>query len=317
MIKIRIRRYISSLHAADGVTIVFLAFLSLINLIFASRITVWWNIILVNIAVSGIIMLVSYHSHNEHRLLQFIHRWYIIVIIIFVFKEIYFMNRAIHFGRDYDIFLIAIDHAIFGADPTQWMMRLANPVLTEILQIAYASYYFLMIFLGYELYREKRHHDFSFALFCIIYGFYLSYLGYLTLPSVGPRFTLHDFHMLSTELPGLWFTEILRTGLNLGESIPMNAVNPIDFVQRDVFPSGHTQMTLITMYLSLHYRIRFRWVVIVIGSLLVISTVYLRYHYVVDLFAGAVFAVFTLWTAPKLSTWWNTTRNHINHSKNN
>jgi membrane-associated phospholipid phosphatase len=305
------RRYISTLYAGDSVTIIFLTFLSIINIIFCTRIAEWWTIIIINTAVSAAIIWVTYQSHRQVRFLQFFHSWYVIVIIIFVFKEIYFMNRAIHFWRDYDAILIAIDHAMFGCNPTQWMFQFAHPVVTEILQITYASYYFLMMFVGYELYREHRLKEFSFACFCIFYGFYLSYIGYLMLPSVGPRFTLHDFQLLNTELPGIWLTELIRTGLNIGESIPSHIPNPIDFVQRDVFPSGHTQMTLITMYLALHYRIRFKGIVFTVGSLLIVSTVYLRYHYVIDLLAGAIFMVFTLWTAPKLFLWWDKVRERM------
>lgn len=308
MTQTQLRRYTSSLYAGDSVTIFFLTFLSCINIIFASRIVEWWILIIINIFVSAAIIWIAYHSHRQVRLLQFFHGWYAVLILILVFKEIYFMNRAIHLGRDYDAMLISIDHAMFGVNPTQWLMSFAHPVITEILQIAYASYYFLLIFLGYELYRERRFLEFSFALFCIFYGFYLSYLGYLTLPSVGSRFTLHDFQSLNVELPGIWLTEFLRGCINLGESIPSHVHNPVDYVQRDVFPSGHTQLTLVVMYLSLHYRIRFRWVVIVMGSLLIISTVYLRYHYVIDLIAGALLMIFTIWSAPKLFNWWNKLR---------
>jgi membrane-associated phospholipid phosphatase len=38
--------------------------------------------------------------------------------------------------------------------------------------------------------------------------------------------------------------------------------------------------------------------------LLIVSTIYLRYHYVVDLLAGAMLAWFTLWTGDKLEVWW-------------
>ncbi len=310
-----IRRHISCLYAGDSVTLLFLTFLSFINIIFASRISEWWILILINTFFSVAIIWIAYHSQRQVRLLQFFHGWYAVIIILLVFKEIYFMNRAIHLGRDYDAILILIDHAMFGVHPTQWLMRFAYPVITEILQIAYASYYFLFIFLGYELYRERRYAEFSFALFCIFYGFYLSYLGYLTLPSVGPRFTLHDFLSLNIELPGIWLTDFLRSSINLGESIPLHVPNPVDFVQRDVFPSGHTQMTLVVMYLAIHYRIRFRWAVMVIGSLLIISTVYLRYHYVIDLIAGALLMIFTIWTAPKLFAWWNRVREDKNQGE--
>ena len=36
------------------------------------------------------------------------------------------------------------------------------------------------------------------------------------------------------------------------------------------------------------------------GTLLIIATVYERYHYVVDLLGGAVFFLFCIWTAPAL-----------------
>jgi membrane-associated phospholipid phosphatase len=37
---------------------------------------------------------------------------------------------------------------------------------------------------------------------------------------------------------------------------------------------------------------------------LILSTVYLRYHYVIDLFVGAAFAVGCLWIGPRLHRWW-------------
>ena len=304
----QIRHTRSLLTAGDALTILFLALLSCINLIFLGRIPQWWILILVNAAVVACIVWLAVHAAGPSRMIRFIHSWYAVLIIIFVFKEIYFMNRAIHFNRDYDPLLIAADRALFGVNPTWWLDSFAFPLLTEILQLAYASYYFLMIFLGYELYREHRMKDFSFAVFCIFYGFYLSYLGYLMLPSIGPRFTLHDFQTMNTDLPGLWLTPFIREAINFGESIPLHTTNAVDFVQRDVFPSGHTQMTLIVMYLAVRYRIRFRMPLIAIGTLLIISTVYLRYHYVVDLIAGALFMLFTIWTAPKLFSWWNDNR---------
>ena len=46
-----------------------------------------------------------------------------------------------------------------------------------------------------------------------------------------------------------------------------------------------------------------RWVVTVVGILLIIATVYQRYHYVVDLLAGAVFMLLCVWSAPRLNRW--------------
>jgi len=230
-------------------------------------------------------------------------RWYCYFIIIFVFKEIYLMIRPIH-PIDYDQLFISIDQWMFGVNPTEWMARFANPVLTEILQIAYFSYYILFIVLGVELYRRFAIEDFDKAAFLIVYGFYLSYLGYFALPGVGPRFTLHDFSLHGTELPGIFLTDYLRAIINAGESIPQTHPNPVEVVQRDVFPSGHTQLTLIVMTLGLRYKLKARWFLLLFGSLLIVATIYLRYHYVIDLVAGALLAWFTIWSGDRLEAWW-------------
>jgi membrane-associated phospholipid phosphatase len=41
-----------------------------------------------------------------------------------------------------------------------------------------------------------------------------------------------------------------------------------------------------------------------LGSLLIFATVYLRYHYVVDLIGGFLFAVFSLWSGKIIFNWW-------------
>ena len=73
--------------------------------------------------------------------------------------------------------------------------------------------------------------------------------------------------------------------------------------QRDVFPSGHTMMTLVLLYLSARYHVRMRWFIYITGFLLIVATVYLRYHYVVDILAGAAFMVFCVSTCPYLYAW--------------
>jgi len=93
--------------------------------------------------------------------------------------------------------------------------------------------------------------------------------------------------------------------VNAGESIPTGVPNDVALAltQRDVFPSGHTMMTLVLIYYAWRYRERVRWFVTVTGVLLIVATVYQRYHYVVDLIAGALFMVFCVWSAPRLNRW--------------
>jgi membrane-associated phospholipid phosphatase len=290
------------LRPVDMLVIVFTSFLSVLGIFLSVTTPIILVLVPINLLLGFIVIWVRRNS-SVSPISQRIHDWYAVPIIFLIFKEVYVVIQA--FGRpDWDNILIAADRALFRTDPTIWCSQFATPVLTELMQIAYTSYYFIMIITGIELYRRSERRVFHLALFSIVYGFSLSYLGYILFPAVGPRFTLHDFKMIDAELPGLWLTTFLRDFINAGESISKDALNPIAIAQRDVFPSGHTQMTLISLYFAFRYRIRSRFVLLIFGSLLILSTVYLRYHYVVDVIGGVVFMWFTIWSAPKLFNWW-------------
>ncbi|MEP0823818.1 MAG: phosphatase PAP2 family protein [Ignavibacterium sp.] len=299
------KRALAAFSPADVVTIGFLLFLTTLNLVFHTRVEVWLELCLINGTVAaGIVLLAQGAEKRQTKLLIGLHRWYLYPAVLLIFKELYFMIRPIH-PIDYDDLLIAIDRWLFGTDPTVWLARFAHPVVTEILQIAYWSYYLLFIILGVEIYRRHTLKSFDKAGFLIVYGFYLSYIGYFLVPAVGPRFTLHDFALMDQELPGLLLAVPLRDFINAAESIPTGVPNPADYVQRDVFPSGHTQLSLIVVYLAFHFRLRSRWLLTVLTVLLILGTVYLRYHYVIDVIAGGVFFLFTVWSGHHLELKWS------------
>ncbi len=299
-----IPRELRYLRPVDALIVAFTALLSLIILVFHSLIGDWTLMLSMNVlACVGLAALARVAGSGGGAFYRAIHDWYPAPTIFLLFKEVYIIIQSLH-RPDWDPLLIDIDHAVFGVHPTVWLARFSSPPLTELLEIAYASYYFIMLAAGIELYLRHERQKFSTLLFIILYGFALSYLGYLIFPAVGPRFTLHDFTALNTDLPGLYFTDPIREFLNAGESIPTHAANAIALAQRDAFPSGHTQMTLLTLYYAHRYRLRSRAILAVFGILLIISTVYLRYHYVVDVAGGVVFTLLTLWTGPKLFAWW-------------
>ncbi|MGH2566717.1 MAG: phosphatase PAP2 family protein [Bacteroidota bacterium] len=298
------RKLLFPLNPADAVTIAFLIFLTALNIIFSSRVAQWPLFVPLNLLAIVLIFMLAHQADRKRTpLLMQVHRWYLYGAVLLVFKELYFMVRPIH-PVDYDTLLIAIDHWMFGVHPTEWLARFAHPLVTEILQVGYSSYYLLFFIVGVDVYRKHSWKEFDTTVFFVVYGFYLSYLGYFLLPAVGPRFTLHSFELLSRELPGLFLTEPLRAFVNWGESIPADLPNPVQYVQRDVFPSGHTQLSLIILYSAFHYRVRTRWLLTTLATLLIIGTVYLRYHYVVDIIAGALFFGLTIWSGWHIISWW-------------
>jgi len=301
---VKAKEYVKHLKAFDLVIVVFYLILTLLQIIFYQRIDTWWLWIIINAGIIFTAFTLAYlETKFENKFWRSIHYWYVVPLTLITFKQIYFMVKPIRV-HDFDDLFIAIDRWVFGTDPTHFLHQFANPFLTEILQIIYSMFYLLPIILGLFLLRKKRYIAMDFAVFTVIYGFCLSYLGYFLLPGIGPRFTLHDFHTINVQLPGLLLTNFLRDLTNAGESIPTGTLSPAEYVQRDIFPSGHTMITLIIIYLSVRLKSRSRFFFVPVGSLLIFSTVYLWYHYVIDLIGGLVFMVIAVWSAKYIFNWW-------------
>jgi membrane-associated phospholipid phosphatase len=277
--------------------------LSLAGLVFQSRIANWLPLILADLAACFLVCIIAYADRDRgSRTLRWVHDWAAFALVVFTYKQVYFMVRPIHRWRDYDALLMAIDRWLFRVNPTEWLAGFANPCLTEVLQIAYSSFYLFFVAIGLELYLRKELSSFRHFSFTVIYGFFLSYLGYFFLPAVGPRFTLHNFSKIDSDLPGVFATPALRWFVNIWESIPAGVSNAVALAnaQRDVFPSGHTMMTIVAVTLAYRYDLKLRHWVCGVGILLIFATVYMRYHYVIDLIAGALLALLCLLTSRKV-----------------
>lgn len=300
----KVKSYIRHLKAFDVIVVIFYIILTVLHIIFHNRIETWGTWVVINVAIILFSSLLAYmESKHDNAFWNGLHYWYVVPITLLTFRQLYYMVNPIRV-IDYDYIFIEIDRWIFGTDPTHLLHQLSNPLLTELLQIIYGMFYLLPILLGLFLLRKKRFVAMDFAVFSIVYGFLLSYLGYFTLPGIGPRFTLHDFSTINEQLPGIFFTNFLRELVNVGESIPSGTLNPADVVQRDIFPSGHTMITLIVVFLSVRLKSRSRFFFVPVGSLLIFSTVYLWYHYVIDLAGGLAFMMFSVWSGKYIFNWW-------------
>lgn len=185
-----------------------------------------------------------------------------------------------HKGPLYDVWLRSIDARLIGENLSVRLEPLVRPIFTEALSfcymlfIPYLTFSMLWYFCG-ELPLLKR---FYLGLFSI-YG--VGLLGYILVPAAGPYIAMNqEFHLALTG--GLF------TRLNVGMvSFGSNHV--------DVFPSLHcaisTYMLLFDRWYK-HWRFRI-YALPCVG--LWISTIYLRYHYLIDVIAGFALAAIVLW----------------------
>jgi membrane-associated phospholipid phosphatase len=210
-----------------------------------------------------------------------------VITIIFTFSSLGALIAGIH-TTTCDARLIAIDLALFGVHPTVWLERFSNPLLTSLLQIAYISYYFIPVSLAVVLIARGKFGEFDEILFGILLCFYLSYIGYLLVPAIGPRYTLN--HLQTAGLHVYPFIENIQS-----------ALNALEKNKTDAFPSGHTAVSLMTLYYAWKEREKALFAgLIPLVTALIISTVYLRYHYVIDVIAGIALTGLTITLAPVL-----------------
>jgi membrane-associated phospholipid phosphatase len=288
---------------SDIITFGFIILLSIIDIIFLNKIKNWQLLLAVNALVVYFIWLIvkAYGqklkrgeiTNDKFSVLRLLRYWNPVILILYIFKQVYYI---IYYTKplDWDSTLISIDRWIFGTDPTVWIYHIANPWLTEFLQIIYIFYYIIIGIYAYELYSNKRFEGLEYAVFILLLGFYISYIGYMIFPAIGPRFHLHSFHDITTELPGIFLTKYLRWILDFGESIPAALPNPQDYAQRDAMPSAHTQIAVILAYLSHRIKSKSFYFYLPYCFLMMFSTIYLRYHYVIDIFAGIIAAIITI-----------------------
>lgn len=278
------------LRPADALTIFFASLLLLITLIFNSAIPKRNLLVLIYSLLLAAQFFVM-RFRDQTKLTRAVYDLlFPLISVIVIFDSLGWIVHYIN-PVDIDPILVEIDYRLFGNHPTVMLESIVNPLLTDILQLAYASYYFLPVVLGVMLLRNGQREEFNRSLFLVLLCFYLSYIGYIIWPALGPRFEIA--HLQTIELRGMFFADLIKDALNFLEGI-----------KRDAFPSGHTAIALTVLYLAFKYKRMLFWIYLPVVIMLIFSTVYCRYHYVVDVIAGMGLTLLTLFLGERYYNWW-------------
>ncbi|HEY6094115.1 MAG TPA: phosphatase PAP2 family protein [Gallionellaceae bacterium] len=180
----------------------------------------------------------------------------------------------------FDDQLLAIDRTLLGETPSVMLQHIATPWLTEVLSLCYIFFMPLLFFslLRYFFRQRELLGEFYSGLFTV-YG--LGFLGYLLVPAAGPWLAHADLFQLQ-----------LTGG-------PITALNSTMVVQGsnrvDVWPSLHCAVsTFILGFAWRHHRREFAYLLLPVAGLW-FSTLYLRYHYLIDVLCGFALATFALY----------------------
>lgn len=262
-----------TLDVSDSVHVIynlFIAAFSLFNIAAAPALCLAIALAHISIVV-GILWFSKKTNSNSPRNELSVIGYHYAAIVLYFFEFSILLSPFL--TVNYDPMLARADRIILGS-LYDLLQRISLPrMVVELLQICYVCFYFLPLTLIVALVRTKR--DVVVIGQPIVVAFCITYVGYFVVPAYGPRDYFadsYDYPLLGT-LTYDWLQSFLRA---------------IEGRTPDVFPSGHTAVTLIVLHLAFVHLRRMFAAFLVIGAGIIVATVLLRYHYVVDVFAGVV-----------------------------
>ena len=246
--------------------------------------------------VAGVPWLLAWHAvgigllifqvKRPNRTTRIFRYWYPLPYVAACYKEMALLIPPVR-HTDADHWLADLDFRLWGVHPTVWLERVQSPGLTEFLQIVYTLFVPAVLLVAVLLWKQRRYKEFQYYAFLIACGYLISYVGYLLVPARGPRFLLK--HLQHIPLQGLWLFHSMQ-----------NTLDRLESAHYDCFPSGHTELTILAWWSSRMVGNRLFWIYFAYTPSIIFATVYLRYHYSVDVLAGAIVAAALIVATPSI-----------------
>jgi membrane-associated phospholipid phosphatase len=237
--------------------------------------------------------LIQVHARRKPgRVLSFFRHFYPVLLYTAFFCETGLLNRMLY--PDYlDPMVVRWEQSLFGCQPSVlFMAKLPWLAVSELFYASYCSYYFMVGGVGIALFLRSRQQFFHYVS-VLSFLFYVCYLIYVFLPIIGPRAFFHQVegYSLPQATQQLAVTDVYPEAIQAGVFFRlMRWVYRVFEAPGAAFPSSHVAVALCTVFFSFRYLRRIRYVHLAVAVLLCLSTVYCRYHYVVDVLAGLVTA---------------------------
>jgi membrane-associated phospholipid phosphatase len=197
-----------------------------------------------------------------------------------------------------DAILAKIDTFLVGTQPSFLLEPLVSPGLTDFLSLVYFSYVLSLPAVAFYFYIADKKSVFRRVMMGYLTLMMMGYLtlmmmglaSYLLVPAMGPQTYFSDHY--TRDLLGRQFSKSVEYIINVGR------------VGFDCFPSLHVGIPfLLSLYLR-DYRRKLFLPSLAYVLLIAFATIYLRYHYLIDVLAAFVYAPVAYWLNDFLLAKW-------------
>lgn len=210
--------------------------------------------------------------------------------IISTFTQLHLILPSIR-AATFDADIYALDKRLFGFEPAEAWDRFVTPATTEWFAFFYYLYFGIVLVhvLPMAIFerRMKVLRELSWGIFFV---FCVGQLVYVAVPGFGPYRLLESRLAHPLEGPIFW-------------PLVSETVASFDGAHRtDIFPSLHTAVpTFLTLFSFRHRKLspfRYTWPVMGFVTVnIILATMFLRWHYLLDVIAGITLATTAFVTA--------------------
>jgi membrane-associated phospholipid phosphatase len=204
---------------------------------------------------------------------HFWRHWYPHLFFLFCFEELAYLMRLIRPDWQ-DAKLIALDYWLTGVHPSVWLEQFATPFRNDAMQVIYFTYFTYLLIVGGVLYFRKEWRAYWSVMTYSMVGYSIGYLIAIFFPIQSPWFSMAGWW--KGPLTGGPFTAM------------MNFIEHYGRVRGAAFPSAHVTGATAALWGAWKYRCWLFWTMLPFFVGMCVSTIWGRYHYVSDVYAGIV-----------------------------
>jgi Flp pilus assembly pilin Flp len=234
----------------------------------------------------------------------FVRDWIPVILGFLAYTQVALLVEQLHFSVHYLPQADADRILGFGTLPTEWLQDHLYTGKTGVLEVAalmaYASHYFVPLALAFYIWWSRGRQSFNALIFGLLAVSVLGEITFVLAPTAPPWLASQDGYI--PHVHGILKQALVDLDLNAAASLKgdPDAYNIVAAV-----PSLHVAWPVIGLLAIRTYGLP-RWAFAVQATQLaavVFTIVYTAEHYLVDAFAGALYAVVAWWLVQRALGW--------------